>query len=118
RGAQRAPGGMQGNALIAPLIAKAAKKLGLDQKTVHRVNAPSGKAPFGAPNARGQRTYATSAFLGEALDRGAELFRYDERRVESGKRTGSKVRGIGVGVSAYSAGSVGFDGLLVIKPDG
>jgi CO/xanthine dehydrogenase Mo-binding subunit len=28
------------------------------------------------------------------------------------------VRGLGVGVSAYSAGTLGFDGLLVIKPDG
>src|SRR6266446_4137901 len=36
----------------------------------------------------------------------------------SGKRVGTKVRGAGVAVSAYSAGSIGFDGLLYIKPDG
>ena len=39
-------------------------------------------------------------------------------RLQSGKRNGSKVRGVGVAVSTYSAGSIGFDGLFVIKPDG
>ena len=53
RGAQRAPGGMQGNALMAPIMAKAARKLGIDEVAIHRINAPEGKAPFGAPNARG-----------------------------------------------------------------
>jgi xanthine dehydrogenase molybdenum-binding subunit len=38
--------------------------------------------------------------------------------VRNGQRVGSKVRGIGCGISAYSAGSIGFDGLFVIKPDG
>jgi xanthine dehydrogenase molybdenum-binding subunit len=118
RGAQRAPGGMQGNGLMEPILAKAARKLGLDQLTIHRINAPEGKAPFGGPNASGVRNHATSAFLKEALDKGADLFGYEERKSRSGKRQGSLVRGVGVGVSAYSAGSMGFDGLLVIKPDG
>jgi len=34
------------------------------------------------------------------------------------KRVGTKVRGIGTAVSGYIAGSAGFDGLFVIKPDG
>ena len=118
RGAQRAPGGMQGNALMAPVLAKAARKLGIDEVAIHRINAPEGKAPFGGFNARGRQNYATSAFLKEALDKGADLFKWQERKARSGQRTGSKVRGVGVAVSAYSAGSVGFDGLLVIKPDG
>src|SRR5207237_8047772 len=33
-------------------------------------------------------------------------------------RVGAKGRAVGVAVSAYSAGSMGFDGLLVIKADG
>ncbi len=118
RGAQRAPGGYQGNALMAPIMAKAARKLGIDEVAIHRINAPEGKAKFGAPNARGQQNYTTSAFLKNALDKGAELFRWDERRAQSGKRIGSKARGVGMAVSTYSAGSIGFDGLLVIKPDG
>ena len=28
------------------------------------------------------------------------------------------MRGVGVAVSAYTAGSIGFDGLFIIKPDG
>jgi xanthine dehydrogenase molybdenum-binding subunit len=118
RGAQRAPGGMQGNSLMAPVIAKAARQLKIDEVAIHRINAPEGKAPFGAPNARGKQNYTTSAFLKNALDKGSELFKWEERKALSGKRNGSKVRGVGVAVSAYSAGSMGFDGLLVIKPDG
>jgi xanthine dehydrogenase molybdenum-binding subunit len=118
RGAQRAPGGMQGIAILEPILAQAARKLGVDEVDIHRVNAPAGKAKFGAANARGQRQYTTSAFVKEALDKGAEIFNWDEKKARSGKRVGTKVRGSGVAVSTYSAGSVGFDGLLVIRPDG
>ncbi len=118
RGAQRAPGGLQGIALMEPILASAAAKLGVDQMTLHHINAPEGKAPFGGPNARGTRQYVTSAFAKQALDKGADLFNWDSRKDSGGKRIGSKVRGVGVALSTYSAGSIGFDGLLVIKPDG
>jgi CO/xanthine dehydrogenase Mo-binding subunit len=118
RGAQRAPGGLQGNALMAPIMAKAARKLGIDEVAIHRVNAPEGKAKFGALDVRGRQNYATSAFLKNALDKGADLFKWEERKARSGQRNGSKVRGVGCAVSAYSAGSLGFDGLIIIKPDG
>jgi CO/xanthine dehydrogenase Mo-binding subunit len=118
RGAQRAPGGMQGVAIIEPILSEAARRLGIDQVELRKVNAPAGKAQFGAPNARGVRNTVTDAHVKEALDRGAELFGWSQRRARSGQRVGSKVRGIGVAVSAYSAGSIGFDGLLVIRPDG
>ena len=118
RGAQRAPGGMQGNTLFEPILAKAARKLGIDQVAIHRINAPAGKADFGAVNARGVRVHTTSAFVKEAFDKGAALFKWDERRANSGKRVGTKVRGVGAALSAYSAGSTGFDGLMVVKPDG
>jgi CO/xanthine dehydrogenase Mo-binding subunit len=118
RGAQRAPGGMQGNALMAPIMAKAARKLGIDEVAIHRINAPEGKAPFGAPTARGSQGTTTSAFLKEAIDKGVELFGWEARKARNGQRTGSKARGVGMAVSAYSAGSMGFDGLFVIKPDG
>ena len=111
RGAQRAPGGFQGNALMEPILAKAARKLGIDEVAIHRINAPEGKAKFGRLNARGTQNYVTSAFLKQAIDRGAELFGWEERKARSGQRHGSKVRGVGVAVSAYSAGSMGFDGL-------
>ena len=118
RGAQSAPGGMQGISLMEPILAKAARKLGLDQVAIRRTNAPEGKAPFGPVNREGKRGYATSAFIKEALDRGAEEFNWNERVARNPKRMGTKVRGVGVSMSCYSGGSVGFDGLTLIKPDG
>ncbi|HZR26596.1 MAG TPA: molybdopterin cofactor-binding domain-containing protein, partial [Vicinamibacterales bacterium] len=58
------------------------------------------------------------AFVKQALDRGAELFKWDERKAMGGKKRGSKVRGYGVATSSFVAGSTGYDGLFVIKPDG
>src|SRR5271165_5566941 len=117
RSAQSAPGGMQGVAIIEPIIAKAARKLGLDQVAIRRINCPEGKAPFGAA-VQGQRPYATSAFLKEALDRGAEQFKWSERVSRTPKRIGTKVRGVGVSLSCFVGGTIGFDGILIIKPDG
>ena len=118
RGAQRAPGGMQGVAAMEPILAKAARQLGIDEVEIHKVNAPAGKAPFGAPNPRGQQQYVTSAFVKEALDKGAAIFNWSEKKARSGQRVGTKARGSGVAVSTYSAGSTGFDGLLIVRPDG
>jgi len=118
RRAQSQPGGMQGITLMEPLLAKAARKLKIDQVALRRMNAPEGKATFGPANPRGQRAYVTSAFVKQALDRGTELFRWNERKAQGGKRQGSKVRGYGVAVSSFVAGSTGYDGLFVIKPDG
>jgi len=117
RSAQSSPGGLQGIVIIEPIIAKAARKLGVDQVAIRRVNCPEGKAPFG-PAVQGKRQYATSAFLKEALDRGAEQFKWSERVTRTPKRMGTKVRGVGVSLSCYVGGTIGFDGLLVIKPDG
>jgi xanthine dehydrogenase molybdenum-binding subunit len=117
RSAQSSPGGMQGIVIMEPIIAKAARKLSLDQVAIRRINCPEGKAPFG-PAAQGKRPYATSAFLKEALDRGAEQFKWNERVSRTPKRIGSKVRGVGVSLSCYAGGTVGFDGILMVKPDG
>jgi CO/xanthine dehydrogenase Mo-binding subunit len=117
RRAQSQPGGMQGITIMEPVIAKAARQLGVDQVDMRKVNAPVGRAEFGAEFA-GQRGRITSSFLVEALDRGAELFDWEARQRRSGQRQGSKVRGSGVSVSTFVGGSTGFDGLFVIKPDG
>ena len=117
RSAQSSPGGLQGIVIIEPIIAKAARKLGIDQVAIRRINCPEGKAELG-PAIQGKRQYATSAFLKEALDRGAEQFKWAERVARTPKRIGTKVRGVGVSLSCYVGGTIGFDGLLVIKPDG
>jgi xanthine dehydrogenase molybdenum-binding subunit len=120
RRAQSQPGGLQGIMLMEPVVAKAARKLGVDQVAIRRMNAPEGKAEFGPPNPRGVRGHATSAFIKEALDRGVEEFKWGDRIAQSGrdKARGSKVRGVGVAMSVFVAGSTGYDGLFVIKPDG
>ena len=117
RSAQSSPGGMQGITIIEPIIAKAARKLGIDQVAMRRINCPEGKAQFGPP-VKGTLQHATSCFLKEALDGGAEKFNWHERVARSPKRIGSKVRGVGVALSSYVGGTTGFDGLLVIRPDG
>jgi xanthine dehydrogenase molybdenum-binding subunit len=118
RGPQRQPGGAQGVVVMEPVLSMAADRLGIDQVAIRRLNAPEGKALMGAPNPQGVRAKVTSAFVKEALDKGKELFRWDERKARGGTRVGSKAYGLGVAVSAYSGGSIGFDGLFVIKPDG
>jgi len=60
----------------------------------------------------------TSAYLREALDKGAQLFAWDARKGRSGQRKGSKLTGIGVGQAFHTAGAAGFDGLVRITPDG
>ncbi len=117
RSAQSSPGGLQGISIIEPIIAKAARKLALDQVAIRYINCPEGKAPYGPP-VRGQLQHATSAFLKEALQRGAEKFNWQGRVARRPKRIGSKVRGVGVSLSCYVGGTIGFDGLLVITPEG
>ena len=85
---------------------------------IRRINAPAGKAPFGPPNAarpaglRDQRVRQGSARQGR---RAVQLGRAEGAQRQA---AGHKVRGSGVAVSAYVAGSIGFDGLFVIRPDG
>ena len=118
RGAQRAPGGEQSMTMLSPIIQKAAKRLGLDQVEVLKVNAPAGQARFGAPGVKGEQGHVSSAFAREAIDKGAELFGWRERVRRSGRRDGPKVTGVGVALSTFAAGASGVDGLFVIRPDG
>jgi CO/xanthine dehydrogenase Mo-binding subunit len=116
RGAQSSPGGMQGIVIMETIVSKAARKLGLDQVDIRKVNCPEGKSPVG-PLRNGTRNHCTSAFLKEAFDRGAEQFQWKDRLARP-KRSGTKVRGVGVSSSCFVGGSIGFDGLFVVKPDG
>ena len=117
RGAQTAPGGLQASALVGPLLAKAARRLHLDPLAVCRINAPEGRAPVGPPKADGTLNAATSAFVKQALDRGAEAFGWQSRRTRPAVK-GSVRHGIGVATGGFVAGTIGFDGLFVITPEG
>jgi CO/xanthine dehydrogenase Mo-binding subunit len=113
RGPQRGPGQNQIACAVEPLIDKAAKQLGLDRVALRRLNAPDNSAKVGS-----MQGGVTSAYLKNALERGAEQFDWAERQARSGQRSGSKVRGVGVGTAYHSAGGNGFDGLVRITPDG
>jgi xanthine dehydrogenase molybdenum-binding subunit len=112
-GAQRGPGQNQMAGAIEPLLDKAAKALGIDRVQLRRINAADNNAKFD-----GTQGPVTSAYQREALDRGAAAFNWDERKARSGQMNGTKVTGIGVGQAFHSAGRSGYDGLVVITPDG
>jgi xanthine dehydrogenase molybdenum-binding subunit len=119
RCAQRGPGGMQGASMFEPLISRAAQRLGLDEVEIRKLNAPSDGSPVGISETKDRpRPRVGTARLREALDRGSELFNWQERKKRNGQRQGSKVRGVSAIIGAYVGGTSGFDGLLVIKRDG
>jgi CO/xanthine dehydrogenase Mo-binding subunit len=119
RCAQRGPGGMQGMSMLEPLMSRAAHELGLDEVEIRKINAPSEGSLFGISDTKDSpREKVTSARVREALDRGVELFNWEERKKRNGQRSGSKVRGVSATVGTFVAGSIGFDGLLLIKRDG
>ncbi len=113
RSAQRAPGGAQIVAMLEPLVDQAARELDMDRLEIRKVNAPDRNGWLGPSQGP-----FTSAYVREALDLGADLFGWEEKRLLSGRRRGSKVTGVGLGLSPFTAGSSGRDGLLVVRPDG
>ncbi len=112
RGAQRGPGQNQIAAVMAPIMDKAAKELGIDRLEIRRANAVHNDTTVYA-----DQEPVTSAYMNEALQQGADRFDWENRKVKL-PRNGSKVRGIGIGQGYHSAGTNGYDGLVRITPDG
>jgi len=112
RGAQRGPGQNEMAAVLSPIMDKAAKALGMDRVEFRKVNAPNSDS--GIYQAQGP---VTSAFMVDAIDKGAELFDWQSKSNQP-KRNGNKVRGIGVGQGYHGAGGYGYDGLVRILPSG
>ena len=98
---------------MEPLIDRAASELGIDRLEIRKINAPTNDAVIGA-----NRLNVTSAYMPEALDKGAALFDWEAQLQRSGERNGSKIRGVGVGQAYHDVGRTGYDGLCVITPDG
>ena len=116
--AQRGPGGVQQTLLLEPLISQAARELAIDQVEIRKINAPTTGDEWGPPSVEGVRGLLSSARVREALDKGAERFNWAERIQRNGQRRGSIVTGIGVAVGNFSGGTLGFDGLMTLRPDG
>jgi len=113
KAAQRGPGGAQIISMMEPILEKAARELGIERYAMHMLNAPGPDVEFGPRNST-----LTSVHAREALEQGAELFDWEGKLALSGQRNGSKVTGIGIGLSPYTAGSRGRDGMMLIRPDG
>ncbi len=113
RGAQRGPGENEMATALAPILDKAIKQSGLDRVQVMIQNAPDNAGTIGP-----QRGELTGSAFPQAIAQGAELFGWQERSQLSGRRNGSKVTGIGVGMGYHSAGASGYDGLCRIGTDG
>ncbi|MBF0278360.1 MAG: xanthine dehydrogenase family protein molybdopterin-binding subunit [SAR324 cluster bacterium] len=115
RTAQRGPGENQTAAAIEPIVDKAARQLGLDRLAIRRINAPDNTGKIWSGKGLGP---LTSAYLKDALDKGAAAFNWMEKKKLSGQKKGNKVIGVGIGQAYHSAGAAGFDGLVRIMPDG
>ena len=97
-----------------PMIDEAARQLGIDRLEIRRINAPDNDGFEGA-DAKGK---LTSAYLKDALVKGGELFKWEDKKKLSGQRNGNKVIGVGIGSAFHAGGSAEFDGLVRILPDG
>jgi CO/xanthine dehydrogenase Mo-binding subunit len=113
RGPQRGPGQNQIAMAIEPLLDKAAHELDIDRVEIRKINSPTPEWRYG-----GNQSGLTSAHLREALEIGAEQFDWAGRMQRNGQVNGSKVRALGVGSAYHSAGGSGFDGLVVLTPEG
>lgn len=113
KAAQRGPGGAQIISMMEPILDQAARRLGIDRLAIRMLNAPGPDVGFGPRN-----TTLTSVYAREALEMGAEMFDWAGKQELSGRRDGTRVTGLGIGLSPYTAGSRGRDGLMLIRPDG
>jgi xanthine dehydrogenase molybdenum-binding subunit len=105
-------------AVAQPQPLEQGRATGRGQVAAGQVPGQQPVAPAAPPAAAPRRPFFTSCYLREALDKGAELFKWEERKLRNGQRRGSKVTGVGVGLGTYTAGSIAMDGLLVLRPDG
>jgi xanthine dehydrogenase molybdenum-binding subunit len=100
-GAFRGYGNPQTNFVLEQMIDRACEKLGFDpvewRKKWHKQAGDDGWC-IGVP-------YSSCA-LDECLDRGAEAIGWKEKRARYANQTGSKRRGIGVGVMNHTSGAM------------
>ncbi|OGT73470.1 MAG: hypothetical protein A3H44_10810 [Gammaproteobacteria bacterium RIFCSPLOWO2_02_FULL_57_10] len=113
RGAQRGPGQNEMAAVLSPIMDKAGRQAGLDLVELRRINAPGADAKVGP-----RQGDISSSYYPQAIEQGAALFGWEQKRALPRQISATKVRGIGVGEGYHSAGASGYDGLLRIAPDG
>jgi xanthine dehydrogenase molybdenum-binding subunit len=112
RGAQRGPGQNEMAAALAPIMDKVAKQVGIDRVAFRKMNAANSDSGIYE-----DQSPVTSAFMAEAIEKGAQMFDW-QAKISQPRRRGNKVIGIGVGQGYHGAGGYGYDGLVRIAPSG
>ena len=98
--------------ILFSLMDKACRELGIDRVDHLRANLPGHDAKMGR-----DLTELSSCFVREALELGAERFDWSAKSAMSGRREGTKVTGIGIAASPYTAGSSGFEDRDLVHSD-
>ena len=105
---------------MEPVLTKAASKLGIDQVAIRRINAPEGKAHVRRrPTPDGQREHVDERVREGSARQGRRALQLG--RAQGAQRASARDRRCAASASPSSphgAGSIGFDGLMTIKPDG
>ena len=109
---------MQGIALMEPILAKAARKLGIDQVAIRRINCPEGKAPVRTGECRANAPTPPALPQGSARPRRGAVQMEGAGRAQRRSASARRCAASACRSAAYVGGTIGFDGLLVIKPDG
>ena len=96
RSAQSAPGGMQAIAIMEPILAKAARKLGRGSGGHAPRNCPEGKAEYRPAACMASALTSQVASSSRRWTRAREQFKWKRAGGAQPKRIGTKVRGVGV----------------------
>lgn len=114
----RNPGTTQGALVLSQIFRLAAKKLDMDRFELRRKNIVTPGDRVLIPDELGVKTEMEDVQARPALEQCGQLFNWQEKKSRSGTREGSKIYGVGIGTSEAGAAWVGFDGLVIIRPDG
>jgi xanthine dehydrogenase molybdenum-binding subunit len=118
RVSQSQPGGMQGITLMEPIWPRLRASWASIRWPSTASTRPEGKAHSGPPPGQRQARLCHQRVRQRKRSTAARSSSMGGAQSAQPKKSGTKVRGVGVSMSCFVGGSVGFDGLFVIKPDG
>ena len=112
------PGGMQGITVMEPMLAKAARKLGIDQVAIRRSTRRRARRSSARPTRAASAPTSPARSSRKRSTRASSCSTGTSGRRAAASAIGTEGARRRRGVSTFVAGSIGFDGLFVIKPDG
>ena len=119
RTSQRSPGGMQQNAILEPVLAKAARQLQLDSVALHKSTRRRARRRSALPARRASAATSPAPSSARRSTRAPSSSTGPSGSSAAARERGTAARGVGVSVSPFIGGySINYDGLLTIRPDG